>query len=67
MSTINSEFGRFRCRRCGDRFDLSDKEEMKMFEEGYYDHEPDTCDDCCDMRYAGHGDYPEYSDADPGL
>ncbi len=56
--------GRFRCTNCGDRFDI-DKDEMELFEEGYYDHEPDTCDFCLGNTYDTYVD--SCSDADPGL
>lgn len=60
-----SQKGQFRCIHCGDRFDLfgSEKED---YENGYYDHTPDTCDDCCDMMNHPPHDL-EHSDADPGL
>ena len=81
MSTLNTnkpkkvyglpgEHGRFRCRYCGQRFDLSPDEEDD-YEEGYFTLEPDTCTDC-----GVHGNYmteaemenePSFSDADPGL
>jgi hypothetical protein len=35
----------FRCRSCGDYFTLSD-EDNETYEEGYYEFEPDICDDC---------------------
>ena len=62
MATKN---GRFRCTSCGDRFDLKDKDELELFEEGHYDHEPDTCDLCIGLTYDTYID--SYSDADPGL
>jgi len=61
MSNI---FGRFRCKHCGDRFNLSD-EEMSDYEDGLFMHDPDCCDDCT-PETSGF-DYPEFSDADPGL
>jgi hypothetical protein len=60
-----SNYGRFRCIRCGDRFDLS-PDEMADYDEGYFTNDPDTCSDCIDMSDCP-GDYPEFSDADPGL
>jgi NAD-dependent SIR2 family protein deacetylase len=62
MSDSNN--GRFRCIHCGDRFDLND-EDMELFNEGFFALEPDTCDDC--GNYESAPDYPEFSDADPGL
>jgi hypothetical protein len=60
----NSIDGRFRCIHCGQRFNL-DKDEMELYEEGYYAIDPDCCDDC--YNGLSHADYPEYSDADNGL
>ena len=56
--------GRFRCIHCGDRFDLSD-EENEDYSNGYYDHDPDCCDQCFDN--STYQDFDTYSDADPGL
>ena len=59
--------GRFKCRHCGGRFDLSPSEE-ENHDEGYYMHDPDECRDCAELQSESYWqDYPEYSDADPGL
>lgn len=60
----NSEYGRFRCIHCGDRFNL-EPEEQEMYDEGWFNTDPDCCDDCnCNTT----NQVWEYiSDADPGL
>lgn len=55
----------FKCRHCGEYFTLPD-DENKTYEEGFYHTDPDTCD-FCSMYEEGPPDYPEPSDADPGL
>ncbi len=57
--------GRFRCIRCGDRFDLTDPDEIEMFENGHYDQDPDICDECLDGY--NNAICENYSEADPGL
>jgi len=60
-----SKQGQFRCKHCGCYFDL-DADEQEIFIEGYFDHLPDTCEDCCDM--INHPPHEiEFSDADVGL
>jgi hypothetical protein len=57
----------FTCRHCGEGFNLSPANQND-YEEGYYNHTPDTCDDCCDMINHPYHDISETrSDADPGL
>lgn len=59
----------FKCRHCGDVFTLSD-EDQELWEDGYLFDTPDTCDFCSytiDHADAIEADYPNYSDADPGL
>ena len=59
-----SIYGRFSCRHCGCKFNLND-DEMEAFEGGFFENNPDCCDDCYyDQKFE---DYPEFSDADPGL
>lgn len=59
--------GHFRCCHCGNRFNLSPADQND-YEEGYYDHTPDTCDECCDMiNHPCHDISELHSDADPGL
>lgn len=60
----DSKYGRFSCIHCGERFNLND-DDMELYNEGYFTIEPDTCDDC--SNYESAPDYPEFSDADPGL
>lgn len=61
----DSKYGRFRCIHCGCRFNLND-EENEAYENGFFMIDPDCCDDCFDnLEHAP--DYPEFSDADPGL
>jgi hypothetical protein len=58
---------RFRCIHCGDYFDLSPADQND-YEEGYYDHIPDTCDECMEMINHSYPDISDlHSDADPGL
>jgi hypothetical protein len=59
--------GRYRCIHCGDRFDLSAADQEDM-DEGFYETQPDCCDDCLDMfNHPCHDISELYSDADPGL
>ncbi len=58
--------GRFRCTTCGDYFNLS-KEETEDYENGYFQNQPDTCDDCSGCSFDGYEIYQDFSDADPGL
>ena len=60
----DSNYGRFRCIHCGGRFNLND-EENEVYEQGFYAIDPDCCDDCYGNN--SFADYPEFSDADPGL
>lgn len=61
----DSKYGRFRCIHCGSRFNVND-EENEAYENGFFMIDPDCCDDCFDnLEHAP--DYPEFSDADPGL
>ncbi len=60
----NSEYGRFRCIHCGSRFNLDD-ENQELYDEGWFNTEPDCCDDCTNDCY--EQDYECHSDADPGL
>ncbi len=56
--------GRFKCRQCGERFDIS-KDDLYLIEEGYSDTQGDTCDFC--MGYTCDTYVDSHSDADPGL
>lgn len=59
----------FRCRFCGDMFTLSE-DDQELWEEGYLIDTPDACDYCAynaENAQAIEADYPNYSDADPGL
>ena len=41
------------------------REEKEVYEQGFYAIDPDCCDDCYGNN--SFADYPEFSDADPGL
>jgi len=55
----------FRCKYCCNDFYLS-KEETELYLNGWYEHEPDTCQDC-EQEFNPEFDYELYSDADNGL
>ena len=56
----------FRCRYCGDYFTLS-KEDQELFDEGFLDHEPDTCDDCYSYNASCENGIDDSFDSDTGL
>lgn len=57
----------FHCIHCGESFNLYPADQND-YEEGYYDHTPNTCDECCDMMNHPFPDISDlHSDADPGL
>ncbi|MHC1775699.1 MAG: hypothetical protein AB9834_09830 [Lentimicrobium sp.] len=73
----NSEFfhlpsgtGRFTCKYCGGKFDLSPDEQI-TFSLGFFTQYPDTCLECLDMINNSDSiaaDYAsDFSDADCGL
>jgi len=58
---------KYKCIHCGDYFNLSPSNQEDM-DEGYYDHTPDTCDECMDMiNHPCHDISELHSDSDPGL
>ena len=60
-----SKKGRYHCRHCGADFNLT-AQDQDAVDQGYGTH-PDSCYDCDDMIENSQVDYPEFSDADPGL
>jgi hypothetical protein len=59
--------GQFKCKHCGDRFNLS-PDDQELYNEGWFDHEPDICEECADMlNHPSFDSAIDHSDADPGL
>jgi NAD-dependent SIR2 family protein deacetylase len=57
----------FTCIHCGEKFNLNPADQ-EDYNEGFFDHTPNTCDDCMEMmNFPGHDISDLHSDADPGL
>jgi hypothetical protein len=63
-----SQDGRYRCRYCGDRFNLN-RIDQELYEDGFFEHEPDECDFCQTHNLPDNDPdrIEDFSDADPGL
>lgn len=48
----------FHCIHCGDNFELTD-EEQEVYEEGWYDTEPNCCDNCLNNDFAEQDEFME--------